>query len=208
MDYDKDFIHIINFLKISDFQEKYDTEKLYKIYKIIKNTNNQNLDNITLYNNILNSLVNNKNSLLTSKDNIFLKKIFKIINIVNNINFEFNDMFDIEIHLNYHFYKNIDDETYKIINLYKEQLKKEDPIILYKELWHKFLSPFANKIIDIDLDYYIDYMNESIVKVKIVNSNIINKYFDKLITNKIKKLKYLEIPNKEILFFILLLDKF
>jgi len=205
MDYKQDFMNIINFLKILNFEERYDTEKLYKIYNIIKN---DNIDNITIYNNILNLLCKEK-IILRNKDELFLKKLFKIINIVKNIDFKNDDIFDIEIELNYFFYKNIDENTYKIINFYKEQLKNQDHIILYRELWNKFLSPFADKIIDIELEYYIEYMKETnINKVKNINSNIIKNYFHKLVSNNIKKLKYTENLNKEILFFILLFEQF
>jgi hypothetical protein len=206
----ENFLEIVKFLNIPNFEDKYNAEKLYQMYNIIKNKDE---DNITLYNKIMLLLknVNNENFIFREKDKIFQKKLWNIIELIkllesneadlNNLNKEI-----INIYVNYYIYKNIDKETFEIILEYRKKLKYEEPKILYQELWYKFISPLSEKALEINFDYYIEYQEtENIEKLKNINSEIISKYINKLTENKITKLKYSYIPNIETLFFILFL---
>ncbi len=209
------FLEIIKFLNIPNFEDKYNAEKLYQIYNVMKS---EGKDSITLYNKIMIMLknINNENFIFREKDKIFQKKLWNIIELINTLESNEDDLNlnkeIIEIYMNHYIYKNIDNETFESILEYRKKLKDKDPKILYQELWYKFLSPFCNnetKLFQINFDYYIDYkLHENLEKVKNINSEIISKHINKLIENKIKKLKYTNIPNIETLFFILLLEKF
>ncbi len=204
------FLEIVKFLNIPNFEDKYNVEKLYQIYNIIKNKDE---DDITLYNKIM-LMLKNKNLIFREKDKIFQKKLWNIINLIHTLQNNEDDLNNlnkeiIEIYVNHYIYKNIDNEIFKIILDYRKKLENEDPQILYKYLWYTFLSPLCNNEIEMNFDYYIEYeIEENLEKVKNINFDIISTYINKLVENKIKKIKYYDIPNIETLFFILLLDKF
>lgn len=199
---DKQFLNIIKFIDITD---KYDDQKLYKIYNVIKNI--KNWDIIVVYNSILNIIKNINSYNINSKDNEFLKRIFNSIKIIKNLNPEKLNISEVEIYVNYYIYKTIDKNTFQEIIIYLKKLENENDKNLYIQLWNKLLSPEEEKIIDRNIDYYIDYNNTTLENITIINFDIVNNYIDELIKNKIKKIKYSFIPNIEILFFLLLTYK-
>jgi hypothetical protein len=204
MDDNEEFASIIKFINTND---KYDNEKLYQIYNIIKNIKKD--DVIIIYNNILKTITNpnSQNYNIELKDHEFLNKLFKAIKIIKNLNSEKINIIEVELYVNYYIYKNIDKNMFQEIIDYLKKLENENDNNLYKELWNKFLNPEKEKIINRNVDYYIDYNKTGLEDISKINLNIINNYIEKLIIdNKIKKIKY-SIPNIETLFFLLLTDK-
>ena len=170
--------------------ENYNIDVLYKIYNVIKYSNIE--DPIFVYNKIIKILIIDDYSFSKiHKDRQLLLDIYSYLQILK---YDKN----YELHIKYYKYKSINFDYYMELLDYKDKLITEDPYVLYKQLWEKFLDFKNDKIIERKLKYYIEkYENEE--ELNIINHEIITEYINTFNIKTIDKTY-----DKTELFFLLL----